>query len=713
MSLSSDLKKAYSVANLRKAWQRLLTNTELEYKNYFRDLYKAYALSLDENIADLHKRLVDELYTVEHSIKVYTPKKTGLLRTFTLLGLEDQIVYQAYANVVADYLHPKAFKNYNKINFGNYYAGQSSIFFYKKWQLGYQAFSASVRKVYTSGLAYSASFDYTAFYDTIDHSVLSRLMEDLGLSKEFVLALTGYLRIWTCTDLSRKYHGHGIPQGPISSAMLAEVLMTYVDDCFGKESLPVKYLRYADDIRLMSVDELGVRKGVLSLDLISKRLGLFPQAGKVGIHHISDISNEIKNISAPDIYSEDGKEFSWLIVGNYIKNGKIIDETKFKYLLSRTEPNSILEARCLRLLEKYPHLYIAILNYINKRQVLTSGVSKKLLSYVKENGLYEEVVAKCLNIAYEKVGVSYRQDYIDFCLSYFVKINESISPNLKAQIIKWVLRESQVKYSDLLYIIESSESWVVHNILASIGQDTYGSASYSVLLNDLLCSEDKEVSLSAACLCVENGIQIMADHHVISAIAQRPLKKANKIPSLIKKGGTFTNSLRNIFGVDFGECNWDKFLLQHAKAMEKQLFLCRSFVQTDITVFFNKMSIINELVIEHIFRIDATLPSYKPGNFGGYINSRSSEIAKKHWDFYLMCETVQSIRRNSDLAHAVNKYTKKPTSRVLFAEFRKNKSVLINGYVYLIEFIKKHVPVPRNRRKSLVNYKQLLLQKSS
>ena len=162
------------------------------------------------------------------------------MRTISLLSIEDQIVYQAYSNIVAEYLSKISAKNYEKINFSNYYAGVSSNFFYKKWQHGYQSFTDNIKKAYRGGLDYSASFDYTAFYDTIDHSVLRRLLEDMGMSREFSLGLTSCLYEWTCTDLSRKHHSHGIPQGPISSAMIAEVLMHYVDDNFDKAKVPVR-----------------------------------------------------------------------------------------------------------------------------------------------------------------------------------------------------------------------------------------------------------------------------------------------------------------------------------------------------------------------------------------------------------------------------------------------------------------------------------------
>ena len=59
--------------------------------------------------------------------------------------VEDQIVYQATANVVAERLLPKVRRRYNKEVFGHLYAGKSSKWFYRKWSDGYARFNAAAR----------------------------------------------------------------------------------------------------------------------------------------------------------------------------------------------------------------------------------------------------------------------------------------------------------------------------------------------------------------------------------------------------------------------------------------------------------------------------------------------------------------------------------------------------------------------------------------
>src|SRR5438477_9378271 len=124
-----DLREAFHVNNLRRAWRWLNTNDDRYYKGYFRHIYRAYAMAIDENLDDLHKRLVRGTFQPAHATKLYLPKKSGVQRTYTLLNVEDQIVYQGLTNVIAERLLPKVQGQYSKEVFGNLYAGQRSKYF--------------------------------------------------------------------------------------------------------------------------------------------------------------------------------------------------------------------------------------------------------------------------------------------------------------------------------------------------------------------------------------------------------------------------------------------------------------------------------------------------------------------------------------------------------------------------------------------------------
>ena len=94
-------KKLYSIENLKLAWDRINASTNnLSYKNLYRTLFWYYENDLNTNIEILSKKLKNKSYIPSKSLKIYKPKESGLQRPFSLLDIEDLIVYQAIANIV-------------------------------------------------------------------------------------------------------------------------------------------------------------------------------------------------------------------------------------------------------------------------------------------------------------------------------------------------------------------------------------------------------------------------------------------------------------------------------------------------------------------------------------------------------------------------------------------------------------------------------------
>ena len=101
------------------------------------------------------------------------------------------------ANIIAEKLSRHVRNRYNKQVFGHLYAGSSSIWFYKKWSVGYKAFDKAAEQAFNDGYVWTASFDLTAFYDSIDYSVLKHMLGEIGLEQDFSERLTKFLSQWT------------------------------------------------------------------------------------------------------------------------------------------------------------------------------------------------------------------------------------------------------------------------------------------------------------------------------------------------------------------------------------------------------------------------------------------------------------------------------------------------------------------------------------
>ena len=154
----SDLSQLRHPDNLRRAWRWLRSNPDAAYKSYFRSLYQRFAIAEDALLDDLADRLRRGIYEPESSTKLFHPKASGILRPYSLLSVEDQIVYQAALNLIAEKLYPRVVQRYNKTVFGHLYAGKTSTWFYRKWTDGYRAFNQATKQAFADGYVYTASF---------------------------------------------------------------------------------------------------------------------------------------------------------------------------------------------------------------------------------------------------------------------------------------------------------------------------------------------------------------------------------------------------------------------------------------------------------------------------------------------------------------------------------------------------------------------------
>ena len=183
-----------------------------------------------------------------------------------------------------------------------------------------------MRRAFKDGYHFTASFDLTACYDSIDHGVLRHFLDGLGVSAEVSALLCTMLTKWTDSGLKKPiHHGHGIPQGPVPSGLFAEVVLSHFDSTAKKRGL--RYFRYVDDIRLFARDELTLRQELIALDIKSKEVGLFPQSSKVSIHRVTNIEDEIKGISQP--FSTGAR--------------RVVDQAKLKKALVALSPRFAVE----------------------------------------------------------------------------------------------------------------------------------------------------------------------------------------------------------------------------------------------------------------------------------------------------------------------------------------------------------------------------------
>ncbi len=684
--MPSDLDRAYSLDNLRLAWQRVLSNQDAAYKGYFRHIYRAYSLSLDPNLKALHARLALHGHLPEYATKLYMPKASGILRIYSLLSLEDQIVYQALVNVVAQKLYPKVRKNYYKTVFGNIFTSPSNQFFYRSWKTSYRRFTNAVRNAYFKGHKYSASFDLTACYDSIDHTVLTYFLRDLGLDADFAHVLCDLLSHWTASSPQVPiYHGHGIPQGPQPSGLLAECVLRYFDDIVeGKKS--VRYFRYVDDIRLFATSESELRDCLVRLDLRSKEIGLFPQNSKIHIHLVKDIDGEVKGISHPPEFppskpDPDQRQIRARL--NQLTPRFIVtNETRFKYVLAKAAPNAGLSKRMLKVVAIQPHLYGPVFSYLSRATKLPNRVADLSLRLLRENDLYPSFTAALISALLGRLPAACEKDLTNYCSSRLAGPKVSRNAEVRAASASALLWSASLSWPDVESLFSKEEWWAKAYLMQFIRRDIVGDPSFEALLNLLIRDRSPDVATVAAERLVVDGLRVLQPHSGIQSAALSMLKAASLIGRA--RGGhcIVSEAMQAVLGPGLGIVNWKAVLGAHYKPVVRKIVPWLGYAKSDPSAWINMSDTINDLVLDALFKHDSSLGGYTLGNLGGNLNATSA-LASNYPKLFKAVETTHNLRLVSDLSHPVNRRTGRSTRRISYKEAEGLGAILHSGYLEL------------------------------
>ena len=597
-----SLNSAFHLDNLNRAWNWLLTNPEAPYKNYFRHVYAAYSLSTNDNLRCLSSKLKDGTYVAQHGIKIFSPKPSGVLRPITLLCIEDQIVYQALTNIIAEKLRPRIRRYYLKKNFGNVYAGQNSRFFYKRWQTGYSSFARALRESYRNGYQYIASFDLTACFDSIDHNVLKQMLRSISLEIEFCDYLCGHLRTWSAMSRTRPiYQEHGIPQGPMSSGLVAECVLVYFDKNI-RNTNEVKYYRYIDDIRLIATSEKALRLKLVELDIRSKEIGLFPQTSKIHIHKISDVESEIKTISnPPETFDQEPSPDQQKIkerIQKLSNRYEVEDETRFKYVLASAVPSASLTRRLVRVVKKQPHLYLSIFNHIAKSKRLSRAASRECVSLLQEEDLYSAFTASLLIALRGTIHPDYSAHLFDKC---WLLLRRNLVPEVRAAAGSILLQYGLLDWRQTLRLLEEDTWWARSYLIEFIRRDLIGEPSYESLINRLLRDDSYDVAVVAAEKIVTHDLYVSRPIRDINRQAQFPLRNSGLIGRVASDACYLRDAMVETLGPLLETINWRTILGRRYTNVLPKVIRWRGYSNTDPTAWVHITDTLNDLFLSALF----------------------------------------------------------------------------------------------------------------
>ncbi|HOM41523.1 MAG TPA: RNA-directed DNA polymerase [Bacteroidales bacterium] len=281
----------FSTDNLKLAYYRIVCWPERLVKDRFG--IHAFGAQLDKNLKQLSEKLISGKYSPQRGFKYYEPKSSGTQRTKTLLMIEDALVYQAIANVIAARNY-ELLAEHDDFVFGSVLMPDTKqgtellkqenpkYFFFKFWKSLFVRFKDSVIKAIEQDKAtHKFETDITGFFDSIPHyNLLLTLSTHFGVEDEILDFLSVCLNAWSGTKESST-PGVGIPQGPQPSYFLANLLLYPLDKQLISEAF--KYYRYMDDIKIYGYSESELRNVLVLIDNYLKGHGLSINAKKTGI----------------------------------------------------------------------------------------------------------------------------------------------------------------------------------------------------------------------------------------------------------------------------------------------------------------------------------------------------------------------------------------------------------------------------------------------
>ncbi|NEZ68344.1 RNA-directed DNA polymerase [Leptolyngbyaceae cyanobacterium CCMR0082] len=411
-----------SKENFKLAFKRLQTSQRNLYKELYAEDLEIFGFSLEHNIEAFIHEIKNKVFSPDKSFKIFQPKKDNLVRPISLLKFKDLLIYQALINVIAESIYDEIIPYYNTIVFGNVITNpkdpdaDNRIFFYKKWKYQWKKFTNKTKEYYENGYNFVSEFDIASFFDTIDHGILCQILDNkYNIDKDLLDILETCLIVWTGDSNHPTFERrHGIPQGPIASAFLADLYLLHLDLEFKTKArkLDTQYIRYVDDIRIFSRDKITGQKSIAYLDLLARDLGLIPQASKILIHEITDLNKLLKHQESKFsaiarehkakqgvLKSKTHKKLKKRFLDCFDENSdeQYLDKTIISFALYKLNSDPDIKAVILKHYEKIYTHFSAVLFYLRKHFSEDEEIRYWLINLLKdENLLFQHISALIL-----------------------------------------------------------------------------------------------------------------------------------------------------------------------------------------------------------------------------------------------------------------------------------------------------------------------------
>ena len=202
------------------------------------DFYE-YRENLDENIANLVKRLKQKNYRAKLVGRRYLPKLNGKLRPLGIPATDDKVLQFAVAKILAAIYE----EDFLDVSYG-----------YRRGTEPQEAVRDLTRKLQFGRFSHIVEADIRGFFDYIDHHWMIRMLEERINDRAFLRLIQKWLKAGILDISDEVIHpATGTPQGGIVSPILANVYLHYALDLWFEKRIKREcngealIIRYADD----------------------------------------------------------------------------------------------------------------------------------------------------------------------------------------------------------------------------------------------------------------------------------------------------------------------------------------------------------------------------------------------------------------------------------------------------------------------------------
>ena len=227
--------------------------------------WEQYGVQLEDNLRDLHERLLRGAYRAKPSRRVLIPKPDGRQRPLGIASLEDKIVQRAVAEVLnAIY----------EVDFLGFSYG------FRSGRNQHMALDALAVGIQRKKVNWVLDADIRDFYGTIDHGWLMKFLEHRIADRRMLRLIQKWLKAGVLREGTWAETEAGVPQGATISCLLANVYLHYVFDLWTRQWRQRQArgemiaLRYADDVVLGFEREQDARQYKSDLTARLMRFGL-------------------------------------------------------------------------------------------------------------------------------------------------------------------------------------------------------------------------------------------------------------------------------------------------------------------------------------------------------------------------------------------------------------------------------------------------------